>query len=212
MAKTESYRVLGLSPGATFEELKHAYRMLAKEYHPDSRSGKGNAIAFSRVVQAYRSLVLELKPYSFSFQDARAGRTRAARGPQQEYRDSPEADIFMLGRTLLMSRDPRARASAARQLGASGKKSSYAFLRKAFSDREERVLISAVRAVGHLQIRQSAGELGSLFLKSGTPVKKEILSAIRRIGVDYGFQGIVSLGLEDPDRGIRSQASRLCRG
>ncbi len=211
MAKAESYRVLGLSPGATFEELKHAYRMLAKEYHPDSRSGKGNALAFSRIVQAYRNLVLEVKTHSHGVPDAHTGRTRAAGFPQG-HREASEEDIFALGRTLLMSRDPAARASAARRLGASGKKSSYAFLRKAFSDREERVLISAVRAVGHLQIRQSAGELGSLFLKSGTPVKKEILSAIRRIGIDYGFQGIVSLGLEDPDHGVRSQASRLCRG
>ncbi len=212
MVKAESYRVLGLSPGATFEELKHAYRMLAKEYHPDSRSGKGNALAFLRVEQAYRSLVLEVKTHSHDAADAHTGRYRAAGGPRQGHREAPEADIFNLGRTLLMSRDPAARASAARRLGASGKKSSYAFLRKAFSDREERVLISAVRAVGYLQIRQSAGELGSLFLKSGTPVKREILSAIHRIGIDFGFQGIVSLGLEDPDHGVRSQAARLCRG
>jgi HEAT repeat protein len=204
VVRAESYRVLGLKPGASFEELKHAYRMLAKEFHPDSKSGKGNALAFSRVVQAYRNIVLELNAPS-----AAAPARRAVWEKPEKTPGGP--DMFTLGRTLLMDRDPAARAAAARRLGLSGKKSAYAFLRKAFWDREERVLISVVRAVGRLQIRQSAGELGSLFLKSGPPVKKEILSAIGRIGVDDGFQGIVSLGLEDPDNGVREQAARYSR-
>jgi hypothetical protein len=210
MIRGESYRVLGLSPGASFEELKHAYRMLAKQYHPDSKSGKGNALAFARVVQAYRNLVLEVKAPSAGASSLRAGRKKTAAAGQPK--PAGAADIFTLGRTLLMSRDPAARSAAATRLGASGKKSAYAFLRKAFWDGEERVLISVVRAIGRLQIRQCAGELGSLFLKSGPSVKKEILAAIGRIGVDDGFQGIVSLGLEDPDDGVRSQAARFSGG
>ncbi|MBO5006636.1 MAG: DnaJ domain-containing protein, partial [Clostridia bacterium] len=33
---TNPYTVLGIDPGATDEEVKKAYRELAKKYHPDN--------------------------------------------------------------------------------------------------------------------------------------------------------------------------------
>ena len=36
---TDPYKVLGVSPSATDEEVKDAYRQLAKKYHPDQYSG-----------------------------------------------------------------------------------------------------------------------------------------------------------------------------
>ena len=37
--KRDYYEVLGLSKGATDEEIKKAYRRLAKQYHPDMNPG-----------------------------------------------------------------------------------------------------------------------------------------------------------------------------
>ena len=36
MAVTDPYKVLGVSPDASEEEVKSAYRQLVKKYHPDN--------------------------------------------------------------------------------------------------------------------------------------------------------------------------------
>src|SRR5215211_7032954 len=46
------YDVLGVSPGAGADEIKRAYRQLARRYHPDI-SGDDRAAAFLEVSRAY---------------------------------------------------------------------------------------------------------------------------------------------------------------
>ena len=36
---TDPYQVLGISPSASDEEVKEAYRKLSQQYHPDMQSG-----------------------------------------------------------------------------------------------------------------------------------------------------------------------------
>ncbi len=58
MAKRDYYEVLGVNKNATDEELKKAYRRLAKQYHPDANpNNKAEAEAkFKEVNEAYETL------------------------------------------------------------------------------------------------------------------------------------------------------------
>ena len=55
--KRDYYEVLGVSKTATEEEIKHAYRVLAKKYHPDMHPGDAEAEAkFKEASEAYAIL------------------------------------------------------------------------------------------------------------------------------------------------------------
>ena len=49
--KRDLYEVLGLKKGASKDEIKSAYRKLAKKYHPDNHE-TGNADKFKEVQEA----------------------------------------------------------------------------------------------------------------------------------------------------------------
>ena len=40
----DPYKVLGIAPGATDEEIKRAYRNLSRKYHPDA-----NAVSYTHL-------------------------------------------------------------------------------------------------------------------------------------------------------------------
>jgi len=52
----DPHRMLGLAPGATLDEVKRAYRRLAKLYHPDSAGGAATA-RFIAIQRAYEALI-----------------------------------------------------------------------------------------------------------------------------------------------------------
>lgn len=56
MAKRDYYEVLGLSKGASAEEIKKAYRSLAKKYHPDVNKEAGAEEKFKEINEAYDTL------------------------------------------------------------------------------------------------------------------------------------------------------------
>jgi molecular chaperone DnaJ len=54
--KRDYYEVLGVSRNATDEELKKAYRRLAKQYHPDTNKEQGAEARFVEINEAYETL------------------------------------------------------------------------------------------------------------------------------------------------------------
>src|SRR5690554_7385517 len=56
MAKRDYYDVLGVSKGASEDEIRKAYRKLAKKYHPDISKEENAEEKFKEVQEAYETL------------------------------------------------------------------------------------------------------------------------------------------------------------
>ncbi|HLN48078.1 MAG TPA: DnaJ domain-containing protein, partial [Steroidobacteraceae bacterium] len=56
MKYKDYYAILGLQRGASDEEVKKAYRRLARKYHPDVSKESGAEEKFKEVAEAYQTL------------------------------------------------------------------------------------------------------------------------------------------------------------
>ncbi len=204
MTTIEMYKILGLNYGASADEIKSAYRRLVKAYHPDVTNDDSSGLRLTKVIHAYKTLMVTKRAKTlveFPVKNVRKDASKA--------RTERNADIFNLGKLLETGKTVGMRAFAARSLGNTGKRSAYAFLRKALYDSSDLVKKTAVEAIGNLKIQQSYGELASVFTKGNREIKEAVLHAVERIGTQGAFGSIVENAKSDPDFSIRSMARRL---
>ncbi len=93
MAKS-LYDTLGVSKGASADEIKKAYRKLAREHHPDANPGDtGAEDRFKEVQQAYDVLSDDEKRKAYDRFGSQNGRAGAAGGPNVDFADFDLGDL-----------------------------------------------------------------------------------------------------------------------
>ena len=196
-------RVLGLGPGAGDEEIRKAYRELAKKYHPDL-SGYNTSAIFDRVTHAYKNLTV------------RDSVSRVVRYPVKEtHRPRPKPapqkkeSIAELGDLLLHGPSGEQRAFAAKKLGNCGRVTAFTYLKRGLFDSDPLVVRSSVQAVGRLGVYQSAGDLSCVFSTGDTEIRLEVLKAVENIGLTGGFKNIVLRAMKDPAPMVRIKGVSL---
>ncbi len=103
MAKRDFYEVLGVSRGASADEIKKAYRSKAKELHPDRNKDKTESEAqFKEVNEAYDVLKDDTRKAAYdrfghaAFESGMAGASRGGHGGYSQQGDFASAfsDVF----------------------------------------------------------------------------------------------------------------------
>ena len=189
--------VLALGPEAQEEEIRTAYRRLARRLHPDTSKDPGTAGQFARVSRAYK--LLQARPRKDP---------GPASGTGPRYRAVLEAgeDLFALGQVLASDPEAGAREAAVIRLGLSGRTAAYVFLRRALYDPAESVALAAVRASALLGCRQAEGEIAALFSRSSLALRTAILETARATR-EILFSSTIKVALHDTDPGLRRLAA-----
>lgn len=95
---TDPYQVLGISRGASDEEIKKAYRKLSRKYHPDANVNNPNKAQaeerFKQVQQAYDRIMKEKQQgtsgaYGYSGRNSYGGGQQAGSSGQSGYGEDP---------------------------------------------------------------------------------------------------------------------------
>lgn len=90
MAVTDHYKVLGVDRKAEPEQIKKAYRSLAKQYHPDKNKSPGAEEKFKAVAAAYAVLSDSDKRRTYDLQQPVDGEKRHSK-PKQHEQPQPSA-------------------------------------------------------------------------------------------------------------------------
>ena len=97
---TDPYKVLGVSPNATDEEIKKAYRRLAKQYHPDRNPGDAEA---ARKMQEINAAYEQIKdPDAYKRAQQSGGYGYDPFGGQRQYQQAGPDQYYQAARQYIM--------------------------------------------------------------------------------------------------------------
>ncbi len=88
------YKILGVSQQADAEQIKQAYRKLAKKYHPDLNPDDPKAeTKFKEVVEAYEVLADEAKRKEYDLKRQKTGDRKGSGEKKQRHADPQDVNV-----------------------------------------------------------------------------------------------------------------------
>ena len=176
----DPYKILGVSRDASDEEIKQAYRRLAKKYHPDLNPGDAEAAKkMQQVNAAYEQIKNPDKGYTGGGYDPFGGGYRQEQSNEQRYRQSAWQYIrYGSFREALnvLSNDPRRDAqwyylSALANNGLGNQVTALEHIRRAVSMEPDNMeYIRALNEIEHggAAYRRQAGNYGGFTMRGGS--------------------------------------------
>lgn len=211
---TPYYKVLGLPPGASLEEIKRAFRKLTLKYHPDIAPQELHG-KYEEIVKAYHYLTKRVSFKDFCGEN----------GDKKRKLSEQAKDILR----RLENRVKRAEHGISIDLLLDRLKSDNLYLRREVTkhlsnlthegkvlktlvelleDRDEEVVKIAIRALENAKYKLALPKLKEIILNGKTyDLKKAALEAIVRMGGEEALQILVSL-LNHPLTEVRLAAVR----
>jgi curved DNA-binding protein CbpA len=99
---TDYYKLLGVLPNATTEEIKKAYRQLALKYHPDRNPGDKNSEAFfKKVTEAYTILSDPEERENYNYEYKKSQQSTGNQNQQQK-RSEPKQEQQLTPQVILI--------------------------------------------------------------------------------------------------------------
>ena len=84
MKKYDYYKILGVSPDATQDQIKKAYKKLAFKHHPDRNKRKNAKSKFQRITEAYAVLSDSKKRKEYDTFDCRCPQSGDSQQPGRQ--------------------------------------------------------------------------------------------------------------------------------
>ncbi|ODQ82600.1 hypothetical protein BABINDRAFT_159153 [Babjeviella inositovora NRRL Y-12698] len=94
VAETDYYKILGVSKKASDKEIKSAYRLLSKKYHPDKNSDEDAHEKFIEVGEAYDVLSNDEKRATYDKYGKEGLKQGGGQQQQQQHGFNPFGDMF----------------------------------------------------------------------------------------------------------------------
>jgi hypothetical protein len=98
---TDYYKLLGVLPNATTDEIKKAYRQLALKYHPDRNPGDKNSEAFFKKVTAAYTILSDPEERESYNWDYKKSQQASSNQNQQEKRAEPKQEPQVTPQVIL---------------------------------------------------------------------------------------------------------------